>query len=125
MKTFITNLEDHQRAGLDYQGQEVDKNDTKTQTGVKTVLIRRREYSYNLTLQDLTNSQLKELIAILENKENARPYSRITIPVDLFTGYIGKGVNDVQFNFDSDKIDADEDERGWTIVLPVQEIEVI
>ena len=87
--------------------------------------MRRREYIYSLTLQDLTNTQVKALVALLEAKENTRPYSRITIPVNLFTGYIGKGVNDIQFNFDSDKMNTDENEQGWTIVLPVQEIEVL
>ena len=125
MKAFIEALEDYQRAGLDFVSEEVDKSDVKTQTGVKTVLVRRREYIYNLTLQDLTNTQVKALVALLEAKENTRPYSRITIPVNLFTGYIGKGVNDIQFNFDSDKMNTDENEQGWTIVLPVQEIEVL
>ena len=125
MKAFIEALEDYQRAGLDFVSEEVDKSDVKTQTGVKTVLVRRREYIYNLTLQDLTNTQVKELVSLLEAKENTRPYSRITIPVNLFTGYIGKGVNDIQFNFDSDKMNTDENEQGWTIVLPVQEIEVL
>ena len=125
MKAFIEALEDYQRAGLDFVSEEVDKSDVKTQTGVKTVLVRRREYIYNLTLQDLTNTQVKALVALLEAKENTRPYSRIVIPVNLFTGYIGKGVNDIQFNFDSDKMNTDENEQGWTIVLPVQEIEVL
>ena len=125
MKAFIEALEDYQRAGLDFVSEEVDKSDVKTQTGVKTVLVRRREYIYNLTLQDLTNAQVKELVSLLEAKENTRPYTRITIPANLFTGYIGKGVNDIQFNFDSDKMNTDENEQGWTIVLPVQEIEVL
>ena len=125
MKAFIEALEDYQRAGLDLVSKKTDKSDTKTQTGVITVLVRRREYIYNLTLQDLTNTQVKALVALLEAKENTRPYSRITIPVNLFTGYIGKGVNDIQFNFDSDKMNTDENEQGWTIVLPVQEIEVL
>ena len=125
MKIFIESLDEHQRAGLDFTAEYVEKSETKTQTGVKTVLIRRREYKYTLTLQDLTNTQVKFLISLLETKENTRPYTKLTIPTNLFTGYIGKGSGDITFNFDSNEANWTEEEEGFKMILPVQEIEVI
>ena len=125
MKTLIENLEDYQRAGLDLQSQTVDQSRTETQTGVITVLTRNRKYNYVLTLQDLTTEQIKETMIALKTKEDTRPYSRITIPTNLFTGYVGSGANDVDFNFDSVEGVPGEDEGVWSFEIKVTEIEVL
>lgn len=122
MLNFINNLEEWQRAGLDFISEEKDEKRVKTETGVQTVIVRRIENNYTLKLQDLTKAQVKEIINILKAKEANRPNERLIIPVNLFEGYLGDAQTQQEFNFLSQDLIWDRDEEVYEISLKVTEI---
>lgn len=122
MQTFIENLQEWQRAGLDFINEEKDEKRVKTETGVESVIVRRIENSYTLKLQDLTKNQVKEVRDIIRNKELTRPNDRITIPVNLFEGYVGDAQIQQDFNFDSKDLKWEREEEVYEISLKVTEI---
>lgn len=122
MYNIITNLLDYQRAGLDFQNRDEDKSITETMTGVQRKVVRKVSTSYVLTLQDLSKNDIKEIIDNLDTLQLSN--SKVSIPVDLFTGYLGEGVGVAYFNYDLDKIRVKEDEEIFTFALPVTEVTI-
>jgi len=119
---FITNLLDHQRAGLDFINRKDDKSVTETITGVQRKIVRSRKYTYLLTLQDLSKNEVKEFVGLLVELQDDN--STFDVPVDLFENYIGKGTTIASFNFNSDDLTQKTKESRSTLTIKLTEVEL-
>ena len=120
MFDFITNLSNEQRAGFDFQSQVKDESLTETQNGIQRKVIRKISNTYKLTLQGLSINDVKEFVRLLTEAEQQD--KRLNIPVNLFSGYLGKATSILDVNFNSDDFRAVEDEYNWDVTLKVVEV---
>ena len=122
--TTVNNLDEYKIFGLNFTEKKVDMTANTSQGGVKSVLIRKIEYSYNLVLQALTKSEVQSI----EEQLLTATLTEDTISIDESKagGYLNhmKISGSPSFNLDYESVKVTEDGDLYGMTIPLLESDI-